>query len=342
MARLYRVFSGAPAAHDLGRDPRSYRWQTVSSATIHPCYPPATLEAASRRISLLYQNIIFGDSEEEEYVDAGSTEHDGSPGIPRNFDGNSLITWSPTVDESRFSRFASTTGPTFIRASASISRVRFGETQETQDTGSFNYSEASSIARFPQYHFNLNSVISLSHLIAQSRQQAEQTKAQKGFRKVTTLAAVLEVEGPDTVRIKHGAEAGKEVSLLKFLLGDEGGGVCKLTAWRETAERWGGADPGASAPALKRGDVVLLEDVLATWTVDPGRCDGPTGGFAVAMTASGALRSRAEICYRTMPYTHQDNRLRPDLRLGCSDAAVRKVVAVVRWFEALAGLPARS
>jgi hypothetical protein len=39
-----------------------------------------------------------------------------------------------------------------------------------------------------------------------------------------------------------------------------------------------------------------------------------------------------------MPYTHEDNRLRPDLRLGESDAAVRKVGAVVQWFERLAGL----
>ena len=41
-----------------------------------------------------------------------------------------------------------------------------------------------------------------------------------------------------------------------------------------------------------------------------------------------------------MPYTHEDNRLRPDLRLGESDAAVRKVAAMVRWFEGLAGLGA--
>jgi len=41
-----------------------------------------------------------------------------------------------------------------------------------------------------------------------------------------------------------------------------------------------------------------------------------------------------------MPYTHEDNRLRPDLRLGGSDASVRKVAAVVRWFEGMAGLQA--
>jgi hypothetical protein len=45
-----------------------------------------------------------------------------------------------------------------------------------------------------------------------------------------------------------------------------------------------------------------------------------------------------EICYRTMPSTHEDGRFRPDLRLGMIDAAVRKVAAVVSWFEEMAGL----
>ena len=33
-----------------------------------------------------------------------------------------------------------------------------------------------------------------------------------------------------------------------------------------------------------------------------------------------------------------DMQLRPDLRLGASDAAVRRVAAVVSWFERTAGL----
>ena len=73
---------------------------------------------------------------------------------------------------------------------------------------------------------------------------------------------------------------------------------------------------------------MLTTDVTASW--DPAT--SPT------LTASPYLKSRAEICYRTMPYTHEDNRIRPDLRLGESDAAVRKVAAVVKWFESLAGL----
>ncbi|KAF5343461.1 hypothetical protein D9758_011848 [Tetrapyrgos nigripes] len=53
------------------------------------------------------------------------------------------------------------------------------------------------------------------------------------------LLAVLEVEGPDTIRTKKGPDAGKEISILKMVLGDEEGNVCKLVAWREIAEVWG-------------------------------------------------------------------------------------------------------
>jgi len=59
------------------------------------------------------------------------------------------------------------------------------------------------------------------------------------------------------------------------------------------------------------------------------------------LSASPFHKSKMEICYRTMPYTHEDNRLRPDLRLGASDAVVRKVAAVVYWFEGMAGLNTR-
>ena len=56
------------------------------------------------------------------------------------------------------------------------------------------------------------------------------------------------------------------------------------------------------------------------------------------LTASPHMRSILEICYRTMPNSLEDAQFRPDLRLGFSDSAVRKVAAVVAWFEATAGL----
>lgn len=123
------------------------------------------------------------------------------------------------------------------------------ETQETQETASYNYSDASSIGRFPAFSFSLHALTSLSALTAMS-------KGGKGSRKVAILAAVLEVEGPDTITIKQGKDAGKQVSLLKMILGDEDGNVCKLTAWREIADAWGG---NVASPAVKRGDILFIE-----------------------------------------------------------------------------------
>jgi len=145
---------------------------------------------------------------------------------------------------------------------------------------------------------------------------------------VNVLLAVLEVEGPDTIRIKKGPDAGSEISLLKLILGDEESAVCKLTAWRETAETWSGATGDIS---VKRGDVLFIENVMATWD----QTTSPT------LSASPHLKSKVEVCYRTMPYTREDHLLRPDLRLGESDMAVRRVAAVVRWFEGMAGLEPR-
>ena len=116
---------------------------------------------------------------------------------------------------------------------------------DTQDSRS--YSDASSIARFPTFHFNLHTLTSLSQL--------SESKF-KGSIKVNVLLAVLEVEGPDTIRIKKGPEAGKEVTILKMILGDEEGTACKLTAWREVAEEWGGSGKSVAA---KRGDIVHIE-----------------------------------------------------------------------------------
>lgn len=68
--------------------------------------------------------------------------------------------------------------------------------------------------------------------------------------------------------------------------------------------------------------------------------DGAPGPITPGITASPNLHSRAEICFRSMPRTSvpADMQLRSDLRLGASDAAVRRVSAVALWFERMAGL----
>lgn len=59
---------------------------------------------------------------------------------------------------------------------------------------------------------------------------------------------------------------------------------------------------------------------------------------SITLTASSHLKSTQTICYRTMPFTVQDGKLRPDLRLAISEPCVRKVSGIVRWFEQMAGL----
>ncbi|KAJ7062901.1 hypothetical protein C8F01DRAFT_1210043 [Mycena amicta] len=328
------VFLGAPPASELNRSPSDYEWRTASSSSLKPApaphsvyftqldasvpaYPPATIEAVSRRISLMYQNVIFNDADDEDEK-------------PETF-----ITWPPTAaPEAEDSQIQSQSQsgeamgiPSFLNVSKSVggaaTQAPFESQFETQleETQSFNYSGGQSIARFPEFHFSLNALTPLSAL----------TKAPKGNNtKVTMLLAVLEVDGPDTFRFKKGKDAGKESFVLKMILGDEEGNVCKLTAWREVAQDWGGCGLGADI-GVKRGDVLLLTDVMAAY--EPAT--------AVALTASPWHKPKLEICYRTMPYTHEDQRLRPDLRLGASDASVRKVAAVVRWFEGMAGLAAQ-
>lgn len=79
---MYRVFLGAPSIADRDKDPSLFHWQTISSEQakrpVNPTqsiiFPPATLEAASRRISLIYKNIIFDDAADEEQSEADDTD----------------------------------------------------------------------------------------------------------------------------------------------------------------------------------------------------------------------------------------------------------------------------
>ncbi|KAG1841829.1 hypothetical protein F4604DRAFT_1597873 [Suillus subluteus] len=318
----FRVFLGAPSVSDLRKDAAgSYTWKTIEPPLVDASqallYPPATLEAASRRISLLYQNIIFDNSDEEAFnhervgqiawPEGSQLSMNGISTSYMQIEQTTVITWPPTP-------VADTTGvPSFLRPSQSQSQL--ATMDQTQETTSVSYSDASSIARFPHFQISLHKVSSLASLYSE--------KLARG-RKVNILLATLEVEGPDTVRVKKGLDAGKEVSVLKMILGDEDGSVCKLTAWRDVADAWG-------ALGVKRGDIIYLE---STYHLVP-TCEP---GSSITLTASPYNKPTAEICFRTMPYTREDNRLRPDLRLGKSDAAVKKVAALAQWFEQMAGL----
>ncbi|KAI0338287.1 hypothetical protein BDW22DRAFT_1363173 [Trametopsis cervina] len=361
----YQVFVGAPTLKDLRdylksdkEEPHGRKWRiietsgpsqgtrTLSSGSGIYSLPPATLEEASRRISRLYENIIFGGIEDPEEDIAA---YNPSGQHVREQD-STLITWPPTLpNDSRGGHTADRHEITFLRPTGSFTRSRIAETQlgntpESQETDSYSLSyknsSDTSVARFPSFHFSLHSLASLALL--RKRPRATHKFGPGGSpsdskQKVNVLAAVLETEGPDTIRIKRGPDAGKEVSLLKMIIGDEDGEVCRLTAWREVAEHWGGTS--LTGTAIKRGDIVYLQNLLAA--TDATSSTQST----LSLTASPALNSSMLICYRTMPRAPDrdigvnDERFRPDLRLGNSDATVRKVAAVVRWFENTAGLP---
>lgn len=132
---------------------------------------------------------------------------------------------------------------TFLRASPSRMQT-VGETQFDSQGTSFA-SDTSSLLRIPDFRLNLNAVTPLSSL-----------RGAIVPRKINVLLAVFEVEGPSNIKVKKGADAGKEVSVLNLTLGDDDGVVCRLTAWREVADTWGGL---TGATGVKRGDIVSLE-----------------------------------------------------------------------------------
>ena len=119
------------------------------------------------------------------------------------------------------------------------------ETQITQQdsaaTTSYIYSDTSSIARFPNFQLSLGTLSVLAS--AQG--------------KTCLLLAVLEVDGPDEVTVRRGPDAGRVVSVLRLVVGDEASTIRKLTAWREVAETWGGATQ--DAVGIRCGDVVYFE-----------------------------------------------------------------------------------
>jgi hypothetical protein len=133
------------------------------------------------------------------------------------------------------------------------------ETQQDEDepsANSYSYSNTSSIARFPDFQFSLGTLSALASARGKS----------------CLLLAVLEVDGPDEVTVRRGPDAGRVVSVLRLIVGDEASTIRKLTAWREVAEIWGGTAQEAVATGggkrVRRGEVVYFE---SAHTLSPRR-----------------------------------------------------------------------
>ncbi|KAI6139133.1 hypothetical protein BKA82DRAFT_4228421, partial [Pisolithus tinctorius] len=133
----YRVFLGAPLTSDLARDPSSYVWKTTKSTPtpFSPSYVPPRPHPASRRISLLYQNIISKDADDEDREQIDDSESDGADReilLTRDYDGSQPLQ----------------------------------ATYETQETAySDDVKASSTITRFPNFQIILHSITSLSSLV---------------------------------------------------------------------------------------------------------------------------------------------------------------------------------
>ena len=189
-----------------------------------------------------------------------------------------------------------------------------------------------SIARLPSFHLPINRLSRIESVL-RIENSAYST------RKVCLLVAILEMEGPNIVRIKKGQEAGKEVPVLKLVVGDEEGKIVKITVWRERAEEWG--------EMVRKGDVVYMRGTSIRFSLlcrfvcaNMWRIDILVSHTqkTPSLTASRQLKSDCAICYRTVVVFASDRRFRPDLRLAKSDPGVAKVAKVVGWLERMAGM----
>ena len=239
----YRVFLGAPSPANLYCNEGDFEWETFTTAT--PVLDASIFEAASRRISRLYENMIFAEEDDEDIE--GASDGNLLDAEYSSRAAETFITWSPTQNRT---------------GDASRSQVSSGAQEstieETQETTSHEYSDTSSIGRFPHFSFNLHTLRLVKALVEMAK-----SSRTKGTLKVNVLMAVLEVEGPDAVTIRKGQYAGNQVSILKMILGDGDGNILKLTAWRDVAEMWGiGTD--VQLP-IRRGDVVLFQSVSGSF-----------------------------------------------------------------------------
>ncbi|KAH8836104.1 hypothetical protein DL96DRAFT_108675 [Flagelloscypha sp. PMI_526] len=314
----WTVHSNRPQSKLTPPSPRSDYGPLASPSVSQEFHLPASvMNEAHRRISDLYQNVIFDETEVSE--DLEDEDSQGSS-VSNVSDETSFISWPPTYPKAPKPVVQDTSKSFLLNDSSDfMSKSAFTdmETQyETQYTDSNISSGDPSISHFPQFHFALSELTPLGRLVRGS-----------DLRGVSVLLAVLEVDGPETITIKNGKDAGKEVALLKMILGDEESKICKLTAWREVAEAWGGLLE--ENVAVKRGDVILLQNISIS---------SPSSSTSPTITASPFMRSKVTICYRTLPINEQDSVFRPDLRLGKTEACVQKVAELVAWFEDMAGL----
>ena len=296
----FRVFLGAPTKRDIQveRDsndyqPAVYHWVTstyqLDGSPPHPgsgsgerkLLSPIEFELASQQIFKVYAGIMDSQriSDPRSWILDQSDKWDQS-GMQRNCSANVCIdhiydqlrteggsSLEGTEDRSKVVSlsYSDDSTPSMLRPTdspatfpnRSVSVLRHDSVLSIMTD---SLADSISTAVFPRFRFNFNDLSSLSKLLAEA--EAGPTR-RKRILKISFLAAVLEVDGPIAVQIKKGPEAGNVVSLLKLIIGDDGGTILRLTAWRNTADVMAGYDE-AERPGIKRGDVVAFQSEACT------------------------------------------------------------------------------
>ncbi|KZT33009.1 hypothetical protein SISSUDRAFT_1054722 [Sistotremastrum suecicum HHB10207 ss-3] len=251
------------------------------------------------------------------------------------------------------------------------------ETQETGHSNTFsasceNSAGENSIHNFPHFTFNPSLITPLASLFPPPLSQPQPTVDANhalrprpvldeedvdlgvgaggrggGAKKRNLVVAILDWMGPEYINIKKGPSAGMTIARMTMTVGDDSyvpsygaghretgatGTVMEIVVWRETAEEW-------CEMGVKKGDVILLENI--SYTLKPPSAADPSTPFIPKLTASPNLKPLSKVLYRTFPtgngFEKDERKLRPDLRLGQSDAGVRMVGKIVRWITGVIG-----
>ncbi|WWC63449.1 uncharacterized protein I303_106052 [Kwoniella dejecticola CBS 10117] len=203
-----------------------------------------------------------------------------------------------------------------------------------------------SVSNLPRWSIPLHKLTSLATLLAPTRNTGRNVTSSRSNKLHTLIVCVLSAEPVVQRQRKEEKAKGKEGSLFigkwtvtaQPLSGEEEV-TTTVRLWDECAKEWG--------ERVKRGDVVLLENIeLKPFTskepthlsISPHHIPKIT---ILYRTLPRYETSRNDYIYRPAPQADaaqkgrmilEDKMLRPDLRLGRSEAGIRKVEGIARWF----------
>ena len=157
-----------------------FEWKTFTTTT--SILDVSVVEAGSRRISRLYEDMNFVEDDDED--------------IEGKSDGDFL----DAEHSSRAAEWSTTQNCTRNTSESQVSSdLRESTMEETQETASHECSDTSSIGRFPHFSFNLHTLRLVKALV----EMAKSSRLKESL-KVNVLMVAFEVEGPDVVTIRKG------------------------------------------------------------------------------------------------------------------------------------------